>query len=151
VIGVEESNHLCGERIEIAQVGQALLDDVVVDVPVPMHQHITKPHFGAHALGQVCLEHTVTTKDQHDVAVVSGRTPALGRADMLRYIDARLHGRDERVLHTTQPHLVGSPLILGVRLASQHAHVVRQRPQQAEDSNLIDHGGYSPRTRCELA
>jgi hypothetical protein len=42
----------------------------------------------------------------------------------------------------TQPHLVGSPLVLGVRLAAQHAHVVRQRSQQAEDSNLIHHGGY---------
>ena len=74
---------------------------------------------------KIGLEHTLTAEDEHCVSVVPGRTPTLGRADMLRYVDARLDSGDERVLHTSQPHLIGSPLFLSGRLCTEHAYVVR--------------------------
>jgi hypothetical protein len=49
---VKQPNYLGGEGIEIAQVHQALLDDVVVDIPVSMHEHVTEPNCGAHASRQ---------------------------------------------------------------------------------------------------
>lgn len=71
--------------------------------------------------------------------VVRGRTPAFGRADVLRGIDGCFDRCDERVLHATQPDWIAAPHLVGVSLPFEHGYVFGHAAEQSQDTGLIDH------------
>ena len=88
----------------------------------------------------------------HSVAVVCGRPPAFGRADVLRYIDGCFDCRNKRVLHATQPDGVATPGVISGGLPPEHCYVLRHATEQPQDAALIYHRS-SPSTGeagCEL-
>ncbi len=51
------------------------------------------PDSSAHLLGKLDVQDAVSPEQRHGVVVVTRRPPALGRAAVLRDVDARLAGR----------------------------------------------------------
>jgi hypothetical protein len=136
----DEGRHLTHEVFEVSQGFQPIDDYLVVDPDVVVDQDVAKTDRLADGAGELGSADAVLAEQSDGVAVIGGRPPPLGRADVLGNVHTALDSRDERVFDSPEPHGVRTAALVGRRLPFQHGDIIGDAAQQTQNTILIDHG-----------
>jgi hypothetical protein len=114
-------------------------DYLVIHIDVVMDKYVAETNRSAHRGGQPGCEDAMHTEQPDGVTIVSRRTPAFRRTDVLRYINAGLDGSNERVFYAAQPDGILASFLAGTCLLLEDGGVVGNAPQQPQDAVFVYH------------